>query len=184
MGGSGMGMQGGMGMPQQGMAGAQAGAQMGAMLGGMGSMMGSMMGAMGGAIAQASAQSHVQGLHHGSKVHFENVHTRRNLRIMNNGQIDALGGNGRPATWTVHAHGSHFKFKNGIGHFLAIKGDSVCKGGGGRFCELSVQPHNGNYVIRSTDNRSGVAFPDAGNYPKAATHTGHGQPAQFRINRA
>ena len=91
---------------------------------------------------------------------------------------------GPPATWTVHTHGAHFKLKNGVGHYLAIKGDQVCDGQGGRFCELSIQPHQGHFVIRSADNRSGVAFPDGGNYAKAATHVGHGGPAQFKLERA
>lgn len=123
-------------------------------------------------------------LHHGSRVRFENVHTRKNLRIKRNREVDACGGNGPPATWTVHTHGAHFKLKNGIGNYLAIKGDQVCDGQGGRFCELSIQPHQGHYVIRSADNRSGVAFPDAGHFAKQATRVGHGQPAQFRIERA
>ena len=76
------------------------------------------------------------------------------------------------------------KFQNQAGHFLAIKGDTVCAGGGGRFCELSVQQHNGHYVLRSTDDRAGIAFPDGGHQPKAATRTGKGGPAQFRIHRA
>jgi len=148
--------------------------------------MGGLLGGLIGGIAAAASggNHHHRLLQHGQKVHFDNVHTGRNLRIKPNGQIDAQGGNGRPATWTVHAHGSHFKFKNGVGHFLAIKGDSVCGGQGGRFCELVVQPHNGHFVIRSPDGRSGVAFPDGGNYPKAASHVGRGRPAQFQIRRS
>jgi len=145
--------------------------------------LGAMLGGLAAGLA-ASTGGHHRLLQHGQKVHFDNVHTGRNLRIKPNGQIDSLGGNGRPATWTVHAHGSHFKFKNGVGHFLAIKGDSVCGGQGGRFCELSVQPHGGAYVIRSVDGRSGIAFPDGGNYPKPATRVGHGPPPQFHIKPA
>lgn len=149
-------------------------------------VLGAIAGGLLGAALSGAAHSHGNHKHlnHGGKIHLENVHTNRNLRIKGNGQIDAQGGNGGPATWTVHRFGNHFKFKNQAGHYLAIKGDSVCSGGGGGKCELVLQPHNGNWVIRSRDNRAGIAFPDGGHHPKAATHVGHGQPAQFRIKRA
>jgi len=132
--------------------------------------------------------AHGGGHHHGGgggplqvgrKYHLQHKSTRKNVAVMPNGRVHATGGSGAHATFTVEANRGAIQFKNDKGNYLACQNGNMKSGGGGKWCDFTVRPHEGHILIRSSHGDHGVGFEPNGEV-RESHHVKHGDLAQFQ----
>jgi len=111
--------------------------------------------------------------------------TGKNIKVDNNGDISADGGNGDKATFIVHAgKNGTLRFQN-VHHekyWLRIEdnGDVNARGGGGDLTQFKVVQHGGNEISLNGHVANGfIGFKDNGK-PKNGKNTGSGKPSRIR----
>ena len=127
---------------------------------------------------------------HGGEIHLENRSSKKNVKFDGN-NVCATGGKGRPATWKVHrlnpgTKPQHIKLENMAhpGRYLRIdKRGHLNTGKGGRWCEFTVEKHDGHFILASKHNPGHhVGFHDNGSL-KQPKNVKNGHHAQFKVHK-
>ena len=126
----------------------------------------------------------------GTQIVLKNVASGKSLRI-NDGHIEAKGGEGGHATWIVKRTNpgqkpAHVKLENKAvsGRYLRVdKRGDLNTGKGGKWCLFEVQKHGGHFTLSSVQNKGhNVGFKNDGSV-KPPKNVGHGEHAQFAVHK-
>lgn len=122
----------------------------------------------------------------GTRVHFRNSKSGKNVALMPNGKIHAHGGNGKHATFEVfhHPFNGRFKFFNESGH-LGIHQGELKSTDDGKWAKFYVKPvESGLITIQSIHadggEKAGVGFDEEGEI-RPPGNTGMGHHGQFEV---
>ena len=125
--------------------------------------------------------AHGSGLEVGKKYRFEHKVSHKNVAVKPNGEVNAHGGNGDHATFTVESKRGALQFKNDKGNYLACQNGTMKSGGGGKWCDFVVREHHGHVLIRSSHGDHGVGFEENGEV-RESPKVKEGDKAQFKAH--
>ena len=122
----------------------------------------------------------------GAKIFLRSATSGRNIRINDNGTVDANGGNGALATFVVAPSNGYLRLQN-LKHpdrFLAIRDGYLTYGTGGLDCEFFAKSVGAEqFVLRAVHCTAGVGFLPDGR-PTMPMQTMEDAHAQFIVSYA